>query len=106
MEIKQTKNTFQQKSPISFTVEIETPKKKDTLNDEISNEELKIPVESNSNIVIKLFKILLHKLIEFIKRNKTISTGIIIIILYMLKNRARFNSSDLIKVFTLNINSE
>ncbi len=56
MEIKQTKNTFQQKSPISFTVEIETPKKKDTLNDEISNEELKIPVESNSNIVIKLFK--------------------------------------------------
>jgi hypothetical protein len=106
MPIKQTKNTSQQKSPISISVELETPKKKQELNDEISNEELKIPVESNSNIFIKLIKILLNKLVEFIKRHRSISTGIIIIILYVLKNRARFNSSDLIKVFTLNINSE
>lgn len=104
---KQPKNTLSQlNSPVSNCEEIEIPQRKENLCDENLNQDAKNLIEKNSNIMIKLMKILLNKFIEFIKKHKTISTVILLLIIYLLKKRLRFNTTDLIKVFTFNINSE
>ena len=78
------------------TNKIELYKDDNTKKIEIYKEEN----NKKSNIIIKLLRILITKLYDFIKRHKSVCGIIIVMILFLLKNRVNLNTKDFQRMFS------